>query len=222
MKKMETAEVEVHSFGELKYGKDWEAIHSALAAKQLEMTDQFFTDPQHSLKYTVTMYYFAEGKHLYTIKSDERRDLVNRKRALAARLMKEERYKQAIKVLEVQIEYASLGTFAEDKATFRNDLLSGYLNCSLCFWKLEKWRKMVMATDKALEIDPLNEKAAFRKALALRQLQDYEPALQFIKESKVESKELVALRIKIEADLNEVRQKEKKMFKNLFQSDPSN
>lgn len=221
MKKMETAEAEIRSFEELKYGRDFEVIAAALAQQNLEATDTFFSDPSHSLKYTVTMYYFAEGKHLYTIKSDERRDLVNRKRALATRLMKEERYKQAIKVLEVQIEYASLGTFAEDKASFRDDLLSGYLNCSLCFWKLEKWRKMEMAADKALEVDPVNEKAAYRKVLALRHLQEFEPALKFIEGWKSELKELAALKFKIEGELKEVHEKEKKMFKNLFSSKKS-
>lgn len=217
MKKMETSEVELRSFEETKYGSDKDALGKYFQKNGLEFNDEFFKTPKNSVKYTVTMYFFAEGKHLYTIKSDERREFVNRKKALAAKLMKEERFKQAVKVLEILIEYSSMGIYAEDKALFRDDLLSGYLNCSLCFWKLDKWPKMQMAADKALEVDPKSVKAAYRKAFALRKLQDYDEALKFLKDHpQLESDELTTLKQGIEADLKKHREKEKEIYKDMF------
>lgn len=51
------------------------------------------------------------------------------------------------------------------------------MNTTLCLQKLENWKKLITVADKVLTLEPLNMKAIYRKALALKHLQEYEEAI---------------------------------------------
>lgn len=207
----------IRSFEELKYGQDYDWIKSYFDSQKIPFDNTFFAKENNSVSYEIDLYFFAEGKHLYTIKIDERKEFVSRKRELATRLLKEERYKQSVKIFEVMIEYCTLGIYKEDKEVFKSDLMAGYLNCSLCFWKMEKWYKMLKAAESAFELDNSSGKAAYRFVFALRKRQEFKEAIEFLdKHPTLVSEELTKIRAQVEADLKELHRREKAMYKDIL------
>ena len=46
--------------------------------------------------------------------------------------------------------------------------------------KLNNWKELIIVADKVLKYDPTNVKALFRKALALKNLQEFEDAIALL------------------------------------------
>ena len=217
MKKLEKADVFLHSFENVKYGRDFEILSDYFASNGLSFDEEFFQNPQNTLSYTVTLYFFVEGKNAFTIKKDNRREFLERKREIAAKLIKLEKYKKALKVLESLVEYAGFGMFEEDKPLFIADLLSGHLNSSLCHWKLRNWHKMKHSAEKSLKIDPINLKAVYRIAFADLKLLNFEIAIEFLaKETWKNCEEIASLKQTLMNEVKALREKEKLIYKNLL------
>jgi hypothetical protein len=64
------------------------------------------------------------------------------------------------------------------KAELRQMLLVSYLNLALCYLKKMKLKECIANCDNALNIDPKNVKAHFRKGLAYLATKDYEKAIE--------------------------------------------
>ena len=103
--------------------------------------------------------------------------------------------------------------------------MSSLLNTTLCQMKLNKWKELVLVANRILDFDENNSKAIYRKALGLKELQDYEKSFECIHEflkkngESIDSeskKELVALNSTIEKLLTSYKNKEKKMFTQMF------
>lgn len=98
-------------------------------------------------------------------------------------------------------------------------LLASYLNVALCHLKLKDYFEAKMAATSALQIDPFNEKALFRRGQAFLNLG--EPALatkDFTECLKIDpnntaAKGQLAICSKIQ---KEQLQKEKKIYANMF------
>ncbi len=91
--------------------------------------------------------------------------------------------------------------------------------------KMKKWKELVLVADKILAFDEHNCKATYRKALALKELQEYEKAFECINgfynanEQNLEEeskKELMNLNKIIEKLLVSYKTKEKRMFTQMF------
>lgn len=91
--------------------------------------------------------------------------------------------------------------------------------------KLKKWKELVLVADKILEFDESNCKAIYRKGLALKELLEYEKADHCINEflkkfsstlSEETKKELTNLKGSVENLLVAYKNKEKKIFSQMF------
>ncbi len=97
--------------------------------------------------------------------------------------------------------------------------------------KFENWKKLIIVADKILNLEPNNIKAIFRKALALKNIQEFEPAIEIIQKvlanidsdpslkAKVDDamlKELNTLLKSTDADYQSYLKKQKNMYKNMF------
>jgi len=94
--------------------------------------------------------------------------------------------------------------------------------------KLNKWKELVLVANKILDFDERNCKAMYRKALALKELSEYDQAFEtlneFMKKYGAEMdennrKELLTLYAIIEKLLISYKTKEKRMFTNMFKQD---
>ena len=97
--------------------------------------------------------------------------------------------------------------------------------------KLEKWKELLLVTEKILKIEKNNMKAVYRRAVALRALSEYEDALQLLKDTMVnisnldperkhtdknQFKELEKLYDQIEFDQKKFEKSQKTVFKKMF------
>ena len=215
MKKLEKSEISINSFDCLKYGQDYEAIKKYLENKGVDLNDENLKT--NKIVYVVTLNYFVEGKNTFTIKLDDRKEFIKRKKELATTLLKKENYKKALKILKTVIEYCTLGLFNEDQNVFKAELISAYLNSSLCFWKMSNWGKMKEQAKLAYKLDSKNVKAVYRIALSEWKEMNHETAVRIIEENEgLKSEELENLKDQIKKELKEIGVKEKAMYKNCF------
>lgn len=101
------------------------------------------------------------------------------------------------------------------------------MNTTLCLLKLNKWKELILVSDKILSIDPKNMKAIYRKVLALKEIQNYEEGMKiinnFFSQNKKEEEnsdlieQLESLKSSMEKLYLKYKNKEKKMFSNMFE-----
>uniref|UniRef100_A0A8R1XZE7 peptidylprolyl isomerase n=1 Tax=Onchocerca volvulus TaxID=6282 RepID=A0A8R1XZE7_ONCVO len=110
----------------------------------------------------------------------------------------------------------------EDEAKSRRDalLLAGYLNSALVYSKQNETVECIKNCDKALEVDPKCVKALYRKALALQEQNDvdeaiieYKKVLEYEPDNKAAAAQILACKKK----LAQIREKEKKRYKGMFE-----
>ncbi|TDL25711.1 hypothetical protein BD410DRAFT_826332 [Rickenella mellea] len=99
----------------------------------------------------------------------------------------------------------------EKKKTELEELMEKvYSNLSMCHMKKKNWERVIECTDRALGINPNNEKAIFRKGKAQGELGFFEKAEKTLKEA-IEKHPAEAPAINQE--LERIRQKEKEVKK---------
>jgi len=221
-KKMEIAEVVVLDPAKyVQYGDDYNEI-----VKRCEN----FTNVK--LKYVIKLYNFTEGKNAFTMTVDDKVFHALRKKEIALAQLKSGNVKKALKVFENVNSYFDLGKFLEeDQIRVQPIQISCLLNTTLCLQKFENWKKLITVADKIINLEPNNIKAIYRKALALKNIQEFEPAIESIKrvmenietdptlKGKVDNamiKELDALLKSTEAAYQTYLKKQKNMYKNMF------
>lgn len=103
--------------------------------------------------------------------------------------------------------------------------LACILNLSMCFWKLSCWAECIRACDRALELDPSNTKALYRRAQArivpascgttenLLALADLKRAVAL----KPDDSMLTSAYAELKISLSEQKKKDKKTFAHLFE-----
>lgn len=103
--------------------------------------------------------------------------------------------------------------------------LACILNLSMCFWKQKDWSQCIRACNRALEMDPQNTKALYRRAQArivppscgmtenLMALEDLKKAVQI----KPADSMLTSAYAELKIALSEQKKKDKKTFSNLFE-----
>ena len=102
--------------------------------------------------------------------------------------------------------------------------LTCILNLSMCFWKTSDWAQCIRACDRALELDPSNTKALYRRAQArilpahcgtsdnLVALEDLKRAVSI----KPDDAMLTTAYAELKIALAEQKKKDRKTFSNLF------
>ncbi len=98
-------------------------------------------------------------------------------------------------------------------------LLAGYLNLAMAYLKLDNYSEAIKNCDKALGIDPKNEKGLFRRGQAYFGQKDYDLAkndfnavLQLDPNNKAAKNQLLSCINAIKAQL----EKEKSTYRNMF------
>lgn len=103
--------------------------------------------------------------------------------------------------------------------------LTCLLNLSMCFWKTSAWANCIRASTRALEIDPRNTKALYRRAQAriipaycgttenMMALEDLKKAVSI----KPDDSLLTTAYAELKISLSEQKKKDKKTFNNLFE-----
>jgi len=90
-------------------------------------------------------------------------------------------YKKALRVFETINSYFDLGSFTpEEKENIKLLQISSLLNTSLILQQMEKWKEIILVVDKALTLSPDNVKLVWRKALALKNLQEFEESIKLL------------------------------------------
>ena len=93
------------------------------------------------------------------------------------------------------------------------------LNLALCYFRLKRFADAVTATDKVLDTSPQNEKALYRKALALSELHNHEQSVECLNtliEIYPNNTEAVRELSRIQSLSAAHDKKEAKLFSNLF------
>jgi len=97
--------------------------------------------------------------------------------------------------------------------------LSAQSNIALCHLKLNEHPECIRACDKALELDPKNEKALFRRGQSQLAMSNYEEAikdfqevLKFNSSNSAAKQSIQTCRDKMKA----YQQKEKQLYANIF------
>lgn len=102
--------------------------------------------------------------------------------------------------------------------------LTCILNLSMCFWKSNDWANCIRACNRALQMDPQNTKALYRRAQAriipaycgmtenLQALEDLKKAVSL----KPDDSLLTTAYAELKISLSEQKKKDKKTFSNLF------
>jgi len=162
----------------------------------------------------------AGGSHF----KDGKYDLAIRQYRDIMKLAEISEFRDDGKVVELDsCQNPQLPPESEQEKAQRNELkqmlLVSYLNLALCYLKVNKLKECIANCDSALELDPKNVKAHFRKGLAYLPTNDYEKALkQFetvleIDPNNVEAK---ARKNACNMALRSYYQKQKDIYKNLF------
>lgn len=189
----------------------------------------------------------GEKKPVYKMSVDERIAKCQEKKNLGGEHFKEGKYDLAIKHYREIMKLAVISEFRDDgkiveldsensqlppesdaekakKAELKQMLLVGHLNLALCYLKVNKLTECIINCDNALEIDPRNVKAHYRKGLAYLPTNDYEMALkQFetVLEIDPNNTEAKTQKTVCNTALRNYYQKQKNIFKNMFSSKSS-
>ncbi|KAK9500139.1 hypothetical protein O3M35_001456 [Rhynocoris fuscipes] len=184
--------------------------------------EKFGIPPGASLVYTVTLKKFEQSKDVWMMTSHEKLDEAKNLKERGTQYFKNEKFETAVKLYKKALE------FIDSDAGFEDELLSDrsavllalHLNIAMSHLKLKNFTDAKNSCDTALEMDPNNLKALFRRGQALLQLS--EPALakkdfEKVVELEPTNKAAVAqINICIQKQ-KEIHTKEKKMYANMFE-----
>jgi len=127
----------------------------------------------------------------------------------------------AVKLYEKSASYIEYDSeFTEEEKSKRNGLmLSLKLNLALCYLKMADPAGVITECDKALEIDPKNEKGLYRKGQALMLKSEFEEAKvqfqQLLAENSENKQALIQIK-NCDIKIRENRNKEKKLYQSMF------
>lgn len=204
--------------------------------------------PNTTLKFVIELKDWTSGESddmpMHRLSAKERLDKCNEVKMTGGSHFKEGKYDQAIEEYRKVVRYAVSSTFKDNgevvdlddspnsenfpaespaeeaqRQELKQMLLVGHLNLALCYLKLNKTKDCISSCDEALEIEPNNVKALFRKGLAYLQTNDYELALkQFEKLLEIDPNNAEAKIRKNACNvaLRNYYQKQKDIYKNLF------
>ncbi|XP_035207177.1 peptidyl-prolyl cis-trans isomerase FKBP4-like [Stegodyphus dumicola] len=136
--------------------------------------------PNVDIKYEVTVLSFEKAKEVWEMSSDEKFKKAKLSKENGISYFNAGNFKVALKQFRWILTCLENepGAPADSENSRKFLLIAGYLNMALCFLKLENYLDAVKVCDKALELDPKNEKALFRRGQAKMSMSDCAEALQ--------------------------------------------
>ncbi|XP_043267616.1 FK506-binding protein 59 isoform X2 [Venturia canescens] len=195
-------------------------IKSKFAFKS-EGKAEFGIPADADVEYTIQLNNFEKVAEPWSMEGPEKVAQAKLFKEKATNYFKSSKYQLAIKMCQKAVKYLEHEDgFEDDLKTERNELiLSVHLNLALFYLKTEQNIEAKAECDKALEIDPNNEKALFRRGQAQFALASPETAVKdFEAVLKVEPKNVAAAK-QISVCNTLIKQniaREKKLYANMF------
>ncbi|KAF2355299.1 FKBP-type peptidyl-prolyl cis-trans isomerase domain [Trinorchestia longiramus] len=184
--------------------------------------DKFNIPPNASLQYTVTLLDFEKAKETWEMSQEEKIDQAKIHKAKGTEYFKAEKYKLAAKQYSRVTDLMSYDSgLSEEKKMENNALkLAGELNLAAVYLKLKDFVSAAKHATNALDQDPENVKALFRRGQALLELEEFEDAAVDFKEclsldaSNTAAKKSLAL---AQNKIKQHRAKERQIYGGMFE-----
>ncbi|GFT07650.1 peptidyl-prolyl cis-trans isomerase FKBP4 [Nephila pilipes] len=183
---------------------------------------QFKIPPGADIKYEVTLLNFEKVKEVFEMNTDEKLARARLVKERGITLFKVGHYKSALKQFKHILSCLENEPGADpDTKEVRTELLkSAYLNISLCHLKTEHYSECIRYCTKVLEMDPVNEKALFRRGQANMHfnecneaMKDFHKLKELYPENQATKKSMYTCLEKMKAD----NLKEKNTYNNMFE-----
>lgn len=129
--------------------------------------------PNATLKFDVELIDFDASvrRDTYNMTAEERLTIAKEGKEKGNELFKQKKFSQAIKCyIEATTIFDSHGTMEPIPDEYEPIQLSSHLNAANCYLQTKAWSNAVAQATKALDIDPNNCKALYRRAVASIQL----------------------------------------------------
>lgn len=170
---------------------------------------------------TILCYIYLQETEMWSMKPAEKLEQAKIHKEKGTNYFKSNKISLAIKVYQKVLKYLSVETdFEGDLKPEKNNLeLTTQLNLALCYIKTNEYVLAKESCDKALEFDPQNEKAFFRRGLAHLGLASPEVAIKDFQEViKIEPKNTAASKQILICNnlIKKQLAKEKKLYANMF------
>ncbi|XP_033823643.1 peptidyl-prolyl cis-trans isomerase FKBP4 [Periophthalmus magnuspinnatus] len=175
-----------------------------------------------TLEYKIKLTAFEKAKESWEMNTPEKLEQSVIVKEKGTQYFKEGKYKQAsvqYKRIVLWLEHES-GLQEEDEKKAKALRLAAHLNLAMCYLKIQEPSHALDSCDKALELDPTNEKALFRRGEALfamkefdRAKDDFQKVIQLYPSNKA-AKSQVSL---CQKRLKEQHEKDKRIYANMFQ-----
>jgi len=155
--------------------------HAQLKLKSKATTgvEKFNIPANTHVQYEVTLLNFEKAKETWSMNDAEKLEQSEILKKRAAELFKDGHYRAAIKKNIIKYRIIFKHQRIKKKRIKRKSeelKLSAQSNVALCYLKLNEYSECVRACDKALEIDPKNEKSLFRRGQSQLAMSNYDEA----------------------------------------------
>ena len=175
----------------------------------------------HFMHFHVEMDSFQPGKESWGMSQDEKLEDGHKLRELGNQFFKDGKWVQALR------KYNKAWKYFQHEPKLSEELqprvhqmqLPCHLNLAAVHLKLQQYLKALEETDMALKIDPVNQKALYRRATAYFHRQEYDQALETlgkllkINEESVEARNLWA---QVKRKKKQIAEKERQVFGGFF------
>ncbi|XP_068133762.1 peptidyl-prolyl cis-trans isomerase FKBP4 [Hyperolius riggenbachi] len=178
--------------------------------------------PNTDLSYEVKLKSFEKAKESWEMNSEEKLEQGVLVKERGTQYFKAGKYRQAIiqyKKIMHWLEHES-GLAEEEKAKSKSLQLAASLNLAACYLKLVEHRQTLDHCNKALELEPNNEKGLFRRAEAYMGVNEDELArddLNKVIQLYPNNKAARTLLAQCQQRIRQQHQREKKIYANMFQ-----
>ncbi|XP_018407478.1 PREDICTED: FK506-binding protein 59-like isoform X1 [Cyphomyrmex costatus] len=177
--------------------------------------------PNADVEYEVELLQFEKEKQIWVLKSHEKVEQAKMQKEKGTKYLTSNKIHLAIKVYQKIFNYLNDTTDFEDDLKKERDslVIAAHLNLALCYLKTNENTLAREECTKALELDPLNEKALFRRGQANLELaspeeaiNDFKKVLEVQPKNTAASKQILICNSLIKKQLV----KEKKLYANMF------
>ncbi|EZA56123.1 hypothetical protein DMN91_000682 [Ooceraea biroi] len=195
-------------------------IKSKYAFKE-QGNPEFNIPPNANVEYEVTLKSFEKETNLWSMEAPEKIKQAKIQKEKGTNYFTSGKLDLAIKVYQKVFKYIETASDFEDdlKKERDNIALTTHLNLALCYLKTDQSLSAKEQCTKALELDPQNEKALFRRGQAYLGLASPEVAIEDFREVvKVQPKNTAASKQILICNnlIKKQLAKEKKLYANMF------
>jgi len=197
-------------------------IKSKYAFKE-QGNPEYNIPPNADVEYEVELKNFEKEKNLWSMKPSEKIEQARMQKEKATKFLTSDKINIAIKVYPKVHKYLNTASDFEDDPSLKEErnsiLIATHLNLALCYLKTNEPHLARDECTKALELDPQNEKALFRRGQAHIGLaspeiaiKDFQEVLKIQPKNTAASKQILVCQSLIKKQLD----KEKKLYANMF------